>query len=139
MSIEGTPGLILPCHAMSFQSCSTLCDLMDCNLPGPLSMGCSRQEYWSGLTFPPSGDLPDSGIEPLSPWNYTFLSRWHGDASGEESACECKRHMFNPWVRKIPWNKKWKPIPVFLLGGFHGQRSLAGYSPWGHKELDMTD
>ena len=36
-------------------------------LEAPLSMGFSRQEYWSGLPFPPPGDLPDSGIEPLSP------------------------------------------------------------------------
>ena len=33
----------------------------------PLSMGFSRQDYWSGLTFPPPGDLPDPGIEPASP------------------------------------------------------------------------
>ena len=42
-------------------------------------------------------------------------------------------------VGKILWRRAWPPTPVFLLGGFHGQRSLAGYSPWGHKELDMTD
>ena len=36
---------------------------------------------------------------------------------------------FDPWVRKSPWNRKWQPTPVFLLGKFHGQRSLAGYSP----------
>jgi len=35
--------------------------------------------------------------------------------------------------------KKWQPTPLFLPGEFHGQRSLAGYSPWGHKELDMTE
>ena len=35
---------------------------------------------------------------------------------------------FNPWVGKIPWKGKWQPTPVFLLGKFHGQRSLAGYS-----------
>ena len=46
---------------------------------------------------------------------------------------------FNPWVRKIPWSRKWQPSPVFLPGKFHRQRSLAGYSPWGHKESDMTE
>ena len=35
---------------------------------------------------------------------------------------------FDPWVRKIPWRREWLPIPVFLPGEFHGQRSLAGYS-----------
>ena len=45
---------------------------------------------------------------------------------------------FNPWVRKIPWRRTWQPTPVFLPEKFQGQRSLAGYSPWSHKELDMT-
>ena len=45
-----------------------LCDPMDCGLPqAPLSLGCSRQEYWSGLPFPSPGDLPDPGIKPESP------------------------------------------------------------------------
>ena len=47
--------------------------------------------------------------------------------------------MFNPWVGTIPWRRKWQPTPVFLAGEFHEQRSLVGYSPWGHKELDMTE
>ena len=47
--------------------------------------------------------------------------------------------MFNPWVRKIPWGRKWQPLPVLLPGEPHGQRSLVGYSPWGRKELDMTE
>jgi len=45
----------------------------------------------------------------------------------------------DPWVGKIPWRREWLPIPVFWRGQFHGQRSLAGYSPWGCKESDMTD
>ena len=60
---------------------------------------------------------------------------------------EIKRHLLHgakdvgliPWVGKIPWRRKWQPTPVFLLGKSHGQRSLAGYSPWGHKESDMTE
>ena len=50
----------------------------------------------------------------------------------------CKRHGFNSWAEKIPWSRKWQPIPIFLPEKSHGQRSLAGYSPWGHKELDTT-
>ena len=46
---------------------------------------------------------------------------------------------FNPCVGKIPWGRGWLPIPVFLPGEFHGQRSLAGYSPQGHKESDTTE
>ena len=45
------------------------------------------------------------------------------------------RDTFNPWVRKIPWRRKWQPTPVFLPGKSHGQRSLAGYSPWGCKRV----
>ena len=50
--------------AKSFQSCPTLCDPMDCVAHQvPLSMGFSRQEYWSGLPCPPPGDLPNPGIK----------------------------------------------------------------------------
>ena len=61
------------------------------------------------------------------------LPRWLG---GKESACRCKRCRFNPWSRKIPWRSKWQPTPVFLPGKCHGQRSLAGHSPWARKESD---
>ena len=39
----------------------------------------------------------------------------------------------------IPWRRKWQPTPIFLSGKSYGQRSMAGYSPWGCKELDMTE
>ena len=51
----------------------------------------------------------------------------------------CKRHWFDPWVGKIPWRREWQPTPVFLPGKFNGQRSLAGYSPWRHKDSDTTE
>ena len=60
-----------------------------------------------------------------------------GGSCGKESVCQCrrhKRHGFDPWVGKIPWKRKWQPTPVFLPGKFHGQRSLVGYNPWGHKD-----
>ena len=50
-----------------------------------------------------------------------------------------RRHGFYPWVGKIPSRRKWQPTPVLLPGESHGQRSLAGYSPWGCKELDITE
>ena len=46
---------------------------------------------------------------------------------------------FDPWVRKIPWRRKWQPTPVSLSRKSHGQRSLAGYSPRSCKEPDMTE
>ena len=64
----------------------------------------------------------------------TTTTGFPGGSDGQESACKVK----NPWVRKIPWRKKWQPTPVFLPGEFHGQRSLVGYSPWSHKESDTT-
>ena len=42
-------------------------------------------------------------------------------------------------VRKIPWRRAWQPTPVFLPGEFHGQRSLAGYSPRGHKRVGLSE
>ena len=67
------------------------------------------------------------------------LPRW---CSGKESACQyrrCQRHGFDPWVKMTHWSRKWQPTPVFLLGKFHGQGCLAGYSPWDHKESDITE
>jgi len=52
---------------------------------------------------------------------------------------QCWRPRFDPWVGKIPWRREWLPTPLFLLGEFHGQRSLAGYSPWDCKESDTTE
>ena len=49
------------------------------------------------------------------------------------------RDMCSIPVGKILWRRKWRPTPVFLSGKFHGQRSLVGYSPWGHKESDTTE
>ena len=46
---------------------------------------------------------------------------------------------FDPGIGKTPWSRKWPPVPVFLPGKFHGQRTLAGSSPWGCKESDTTE
>ena len=54
-------------HAQSPSHVQLFCDAMDYNQPGSPSLGFSRQEYWSGLPFPPPGDLPDPGIELTSP------------------------------------------------------------------------
>ena len=73
---------------------------------------------------------------------YSVIMGFPGGASGKESACYCRRHTrcgFDSWDGKIPWRRKWQPTPQLLPGKFHGQRSLEGYSPWGHKELDMTE
>ena len=87
----------------------------------------------------------------LMEWKYVFANHtWYisytwgfpGGSAGKELTCQCRRHKrrgFDPWVWKILWRRKWQPTPVFLPGKFHGKRSLVGYSPWGHKELDSTE
>ena len=65
-----------------------------------------------------------------------------GSAGGKEPACQCRRHKrlsFHPWVGKIPWRRAWLPTLVFLPGESHGQKSLVGYNPRGHKESDTTE
>ena len=44
-----------------------------------------------------------------------------------------------PGSGRFPWRRAWQPTPVFLPGEAHGQRSLVGYGPWGHKELDTIE
>ena len=62
-----------------------------------------------------------------------------GGLDGKEFACSAGDPCLIPaWVRKIPWRRKQQPTPVFLPGKSHTQRSLAGYSPWHHRESDTT-
>ena len=72
---------------------------------------------------------PHSDLTGMSLFGYISpgLCGW---LSGKESTCQCKRHRLHSWVRKNPWKRKWQLTPVFLPGDSHGQRSLAGYSPW---------
>ena len=65
--------------------------------------------------------------------NLLSLHASWGFPGGKESACQGRRCGFSLWVGKIPWRRKWKPTLVFLPGKSHGQRSLVGYSPWGHR------
>ena len=100
--------------------------------------------------FDPIGSLQHVGLSIHSylPFQFNFprqlmlsigLPRW---LSGKESACQCRRHQrcgFNPWVRKIPWRRKWQPTPVVFPGESYGQRSLMGYTAWGRKELETSE
>ena len=56
-----------------------------------------------------------------------------------KNSLQCRRPGFDPCIGKTLRRREWLPTPVFLPGEFHGQRSLAGYSPWGCKESDMTE
>ena len=70
---------------------------------------------------------------------YKCMSRLFIETDSDIVGLRSKRCGFEPWVTKILWSRKWQPTPVFLPGKFHGQGSLEGYSPWGHKELDTTE
>ena len=81
-----------------------------------------------------SGTLLDVG-----PFGWSVFQ---GSHSGKEPASQCRRcksRGFDPWVGKIPWRRAWQPTPVFYPGESHGQKSLAGYSPQGCRELDRTE
>ena len=79
----------------------------------------------SGLQFPLSSEFREKCLYKGIPW-------W---LSGKETACQAGACGFIPWVRKIPWRREWQPTLVFLPGKSHGQKSLAGFSPLGHKRV----
>ena len=135
----------------------TLCNPLDCSLPGSSVRGIlqARILKWVAISF--SRDLPNPGIESRSsalqadslptepPGKTTNYLRngnqnwgFPGGTSGKEHTCKSrklKRSGFNPWVRKIPWRREWQPTPVFLSGKSHGQRILVGYNPWSLKRV----
>ena len=103
-------------------SVSVGCAEQGCNL-----LSC-RAWTWKCSVFVSRHRQCSSGLDFGLPW-------WLSD---KESACQSRRCGFNPWVETIHWRRKWQPTPVFLPGEFHGQRSLAGYSPWVRKEWGTT-
>ena len=69
----------------------------------------------------------------------TIQGDFPGGLEGKESACSAGDLGSISWVGKIPCRGEWQPTPVFLPRESHEQRSLASYSPWGRKEVDMTE
>ena len=140
--------------AQSLESWLTLCGPVNYTLPVPLSVGFSRQEYWSGLPCPPPkvrypplnllgrGELfvnVSNLIKTFDKRSHPFTDTGHssqrrlldflGGASVKEPTCQYRTCLLDPWVRKIPWKRKWQPTSVSLPGESHGQRNLAGYIP----------
>ena len=120
----------------------------------PLSLGFSKQEYWSGLPFPsPLCESEKLKVKLLShvrlfatPWTAAYQAPPSIGFSRQEywsglplPSPQCRRPGFNSWVGKIPWRRKWQPTPVLLPGKSHEQRSLVGSSPWSRKESEMTE
>ena len=93
---------------------------------------------WRGLDY----SRKVCSVWPRPARNKELLFPWDGGGRGR-SMLAVKNAPANegderdagsiPGVRKILWSRKWQPIPIFLPGESHGQKSLAGYSPWGHK------
>ena len=86
----------------------------------PISKGCSKSNFVLSYFFNQGLGFPDGTVVKNLPAN-----------AGDKGSI--------PGSGRSPERRIWQPTPIFLPGKFHGQRSLAGYSPWGHKELDMTE
>ena len=92
--------------------------------------GSPKKEYWART---PRRTLAFSSGERGIGELCVFL--WF---KGKESTCQCRRCGFHPRAGKKPWRSKWQPTPVFLPRKSHGQRSLAGYSPWSQKRQKLA-
>ena len=105
---------------------------------GLLSMG-SQRVGCDVVTKQQHTTLPPTATSPAA-MEVTVLGK--NPLPDQHTAPQCRRsrrHVFDPWVGKMPWRRKWQPTPVCFPGESHGQRSLEGYSPWGHKESDITE
>ena len=139
-------------------SCPTLWDPMDCRPPGSSVHGILQVRMLEWLSLPFSKVSSQTRAQTADSYNMChhdlmshrerYLNYYEGIhipwwLKGKESIClHCRRHRrhrFDPWVGKIPWRSTWQPIWVFLPGETQGQRSLASYSPQGHRESDMTE
>ena len=115
----------------------------------------TKTSFWKKWSKHVIGTVDEMGTRtaayirwPITHFLIAFILSWpllvtfefappQSGSDGKESACSAPG--FDPWVGKSRWRRDWQPTPVFLLGEFHGQRSLAVYSPWGHKEFDTTE
>ena len=98
---------------------------------------CFSYEYWYFICYRLLGKLA-AAIFSLA--ILCIVLGFPGDSDGNASACNAgDLGLFDPWVGNIPWIRKWQPTPVHLPAKSPGQRSLVGYSPWGNKELYMTE
>ena len=150
------------------QSCPTLSDSMDYSLQASSAHGIfqARVLEWGAIMWSQMWKICiSSSIHCLSVYDYmkTIGISFPDSLLGSCLVCDCQapipstvvpkewpilsaehahhwwRPGFDPWVGKIPRRRAWQPTPVFLPGESHGQRSLGGYSPWGHKDSGMTE
>ena len=126
-------------QAMSLQLCPTLRDTCQ----APRFMRFSRQEYFSGLLCPPPGDLHDPGVKSTSltfpALAGGFLPLIPGGSDSKESACSVGDLGLIPGLGRSPGGGHGNSLQYSCLENPQGQRSLVGYSPWGHNESDMAE
>ena len=143
----------LPCPPLSPGVCSNSCSLSQWCHPTisssvvPFS-SCPQSFLISG-SFPVSqlftsgGQSVGASASASVTSNKLLTPQLHGRASLVAQMVKnlpaCRSPGFDPWLGKIPWRREWQPTPVFLPGEFLGQRSLVGYSPWGHKKSGRTE
>ena len=129
LSHEGNLKPILLCIHVQPLSCVRLCDPMDGSPPGSSVQGISQHKYWSGLPFPSPGDLPNSGIESMSPVSVGFSrrERWRGwpcppplqgfpdGSDGRASACNAGDPGLIPGSGRSPGERSGNPLQYSCL------------------------
>ena len=132
LSHQGSPPHTLTPHSLLAEGIYSNCPVSDSTTTYSLTWVASPGgiQYYKPLIFYNQYTLNFFVIRRI----YSPTPRWH---SGKESTYQCRRCKFDPWVRKIPWRRKWTSTPI-LPGKFHGQES--GELPSrDHKELDATE
>ena len=137
------------------QSCPTLVTPWTAAYQAPPSTRFSRQKYWSeqhtkasrvSIRVPAGNRTLKGFMEESYQGDYLQRCSWLKGlprlapvVKDPPANAGDSRWRFDPWVRKSLWRRAWQSTPAFLPGESHGQRNLAGYRPWGRKELDTTE
>ena len=126
-----------PCKLPALQSLQQTVFHLSAFSPG---VGVEGAGGWADVVWHRNGWCPRNTLAHIGHWRtalFGYLNPSEKEAglpwwlSGKEPTCQCRMLGFDPWVGKICWRRKRQRTPVFLPGKSHGQRSLAGYSPWG--------
>ena len=101
----------------------------------PMPLKCEFHNCCSVFSFHQVGQDGENGLQ----LDIYLLPTGFPGGSVVKNLLALQDTWFDPWARKISWRREWQPTPGFWPGESHGQRSLAGYSPWGCKESDTTE
>ena len=114
-------------RAKSLQSYPTVCDPVDCRPQAPLSMGFSRQEYWSGLPCPPPRDIPDPRIEPVS---FPSPARAGGLFATSAAWEACSQVQCSPTLVLVDLRGKMWKCPLYISFPSPTSRRTRTWGPW---------